>query len=124
MAGCWFLCPSKTVGKGNGKDGKTGNSKNARFAVKGCTGRLSNKRHARCQQLHFADQKSGKPQSEYKVQVCGVCMTSRIENGQIVSLHSGGNETMRETLIDALTRFWLQLLINTGSYSLKHISTL
>ena len=77
-------------GKGNGKDGKTGNSKNSRCAVKGCTGHLSNKRHSRFQELRIADQKSDKPRSEYKVPICGACMTAGIENGKIVDLHSGG----------------------------------
>jgi hypothetical protein len=81
----------KTSGKGNGKDGKTGNSKNVRCAIKGCTRNLSNKRNAACyQELHSADQKSGKPQSEYKVPICGACVTLDIKNGKIVALHSGG----------------------------------
>jgi hypothetical protein len=66
----------KTGGKGNGKDGKTGNSKNARCA--------------RFQELHIADQKSGKPRSEYKVPICGECMILGIEKGKIVDMHSGG----------------------------------
>jgi hypothetical protein len=48
------------------------------------------KRHARFQQLHLTNQKSGKPQSEYKVPNCGECMTLGIEKSKIVDLHSGG----------------------------------
>ena len=81
----------KTLGKGNGKDGKTvGSTRNVRCAVKGCIGDLGNKRNARYQELHNADQKSGKPQSEHKVPICGTCMTAGIENGKVVALHSGG----------------------------------
>jgi hypothetical protein len=80
----------KTGGKGKGKDGKTGNNTNARCAIRGCAGKLSNKRHARFQQLRLTDQKSSKPQSAYKVPICGECMTLGIEQGKIVDLHSGG----------------------------------
>ena len=90
--------PPPAPGKGKGKPdkknggkgkGKPGNSTNCKCAVRGCAGRLSNKRHARFQQLKLIDQKSSKPQSEYKVPICGVCMTSGIENGKIVTLDSG-----------------------------------